>query len=67
MLYPVIKLIKQTAFCTCGNPNFRHSFEFHKPCYKIYEVKIPKAPCGSETFHLCEDCLKILNKGGAEI
>lgn len=60
MLYPQIKLCKKSTYCTCGKPNFRHNFEFHKPSYEIYEVIIPTVPCGSKTFRLCTDCLKLL-------
>ncbi len=57
MLTPTIKICKEKTFCTCGAPNFRplHS---SKQIYKVYEVTIPKVPCGEETFYLCEDCIK---------
>ena len=57
MLTPTVRLCKEHSICTCGNPNFR-TFNSQKPIYKVYEVIIPKAPCGEVTFHLCEDCIK---------
>lgn len=57
MLTPVIKICKEKTFCTCGAPNFR-PFNSSKRIYKVYEVTIPKLPCGTETFHLCEDCIR---------
>jgi len=57
-----IKLCEKNTYCTCGNPNFRHNYEFHKPCYSIYEITIPTVPCGEKTFYLCNDCLKILTE-----
>ena len=62
MLYPEIKLIEKSSFCTCGNPNTRHEYEKSKPIYKIFELTIPTFPCGSKTFHLCEECLKIISE-----
>ncbi len=62
MLYPKIELRKKPTYCTCGKPNFRQNYEFHKPCYTIYEITLPTNPCGSKTFYLCEDCLKIISE-----
>lgn len=59
MLEPTIKLLKENSICTCGKPNFRAVYNSN-PLYKIYEVIIPTAPCGSVKLHLCEDCLKII-------
>ena len=66
MLYPKIKLCKKSTYCTCGKPNFRQNYEFHKPCYAIYEITLPTNPCGSKTFYLCEDCLKIISERSGE-
>ena len=60
MLQPNVKLRKENTYCTCGKPNFRHNYEVDKPIYDIYEVTIPTVPCGSKTFKLCADCLKLL-------
>ena len=59
MLYPLVKRIKENAICTCGAPNYRFVND-KKPVYKVYEVTIPQAPCGSVTFHLCSECLKMI-------
>lgn len=59
MLYPLVKLITEKAICTCGCQNYRLDND-RKPIYKVYEVTIPQAPCGSVTFHLCTECLKML-------
>ena len=56
MLEPTIKICKERAICTCGAQNFR-PFSSTKRIYEIYEVTIPKSPCGEVTFHLCEDCI----------
>ena len=57
MLTPAIKMCKEKTFCVCGAPNFM-PFHSSKRIYKVYEVTIPKRPCGAETFHLCEDCIR---------
>lgn len=59
MLKPEIKLVESDIFCTCGNPNFRYDMDL-RPTYDIYEVIIPKAPCGHTIHFLCSDCLKII-------
>lgn len=65
MLYPKTEYCESDAICTCGKPNYRLDND-GRQLYAIYEVTIPTPPYGERTFHLCEDCLKILQPPKSE-